>query len=170
MANVNKRPGKTLHAEIAGPGFAGLAAAIALGQRGWSVRLHEKGTALRALGAGIYLWHNGLRVMEALGTLEDVLEGSHTPPTYETWRHNKSVSRETFNGLPWRVMTRRHLHEALARKAQALGVEVCVNSEVMAATPAGTVTLANGDVHQADLVIGADGVGDLPLRISSRRS
>jgi 2-methyl-3-hydroxypyridine 5-carboxylic acid dioxygenase len=158
MANVNKRRGKTLHAEIVGAGFAGLAAAIALSQRGWSVRLHEKGPELRAFGAGIYLWHNGLRVMEALGTLEDVLEGSHTPPVYETWRHNKSVSRETFNGLPWRIMTRRHLHEALARKAKSLGVEVCVNSEVVAATPSGTVTLANGDVHKADLVVGADGV------------
>ncbi|TMJ35055.1 MAG: FAD-binding protein, partial [Alphaproteobacteria bacterium] len=29
------------HAEIAGAGFAGLTAAIALAQRGWSVRVHE---------------------------------------------------------------------------------------------------------------------------------
>src|SRR5437660_1525789 len=101
MAKVNRRSGKTRHAEIAGAGFAGLTAAVALSQRGWSVRLHEKGPELRAFGAGIYLWHNGLRVLEGLGVLEDVLNGSHTPPTYETWLHNKSISRETFNGLPW---------------------------------------------------------------------
>src|SRR5690242_6136937 len=99
MANVNKRNGKMMHAEIAGAGFAGLTAAVALRQRGWSVRLHEKGPELRAFGAGIYLWHNGLRVLEGLDVLEDVLNGSHTPPTYETWLHNKSLSRETFNGL-----------------------------------------------------------------------
>jgi 2-methyl-3-hydroxypyridine 5-carboxylic acid dioxygenase len=159
MANVNKRTGKTMHAEIAGAGFAGLTAAVALRQRGWSVRLHEKGPELRAFGAGIYLWHNGLRVLEGLGVLEDVLNGSHTPPTYQTWLHNKSVSRETFNGLPWRIMTRQHLHQALANKARAEGVEILVNSEVVAADPSGKVTLASGEVRDADLVVGTDGVG-----------
>ncbi|HWV55391.1 NAD(P)/FAD-dependent oxidoreductase [Pseudorhodoplanes sp.] len=159
MANINKHNGKTQHAEIAGAGFAGLTAAVALRQRGWSVRLHEKGPELRAFGAGIYLWHNGLRVLEGIGALEDVLNGSHTPPVYETWMHNKSVSRETFNGLPWRIMTRQHLHNAIANKALAEGVEIVVNSEVVAADPSGRITLASGEVREADLVIGADGVG-----------
>ncbi|MES2028239.1 MAG: NAD(P)/FAD-dependent oxidoreductase [Pseudomonadota bacterium] len=159
MTNINKRSGKTRHAEIAGAGFAGLTAAIALRQRGWSVRLHEKGSELRAFGAGIYLWHNGLRVLEGLGVLEDVLNGTHTPPTYETWMHNKSVSRETFNGLPWRIMTRQHLHHALANKARAEGVEISVNSEVVKADPSGQVTLDSGEMREADLVVGADGVG-----------
>lgn len=159
MTNVNKRNGKTMHAEIAGAGFAGLVAAVALRQRGWSVRLHEKGPELRAFGAGIYLWHNGLRVMEGVGVLEDILNGSHTPPTYETWLHNKSVSRETFNGLPWRIMTRQHLHQTLANKARAEGVEVVIDSEVVGADPSGEIRLASGEVKKADLVIGADGVG-----------
>jgi 2-methyl-3-hydroxypyridine 5-carboxylic acid dioxygenase len=159
MTNINNHNGKTRHAEIAGAGFAGLTAAIALRQRGWSVRLHEKGPELRAFGAGIYLWHNGLRVLEGLGVLEDVLNGSHTPPTYETWMHNKSVSRETFNGLPWRIMTRQHLHRALADKARADGVEIAVSSEVVKADPSGQVTLGSGEMRQADLVVGADGVG-----------
>ena len=51
------------HAEIAGAGFAGLTAAIALTARGWSVRLHEASPELRALGAGIFIWENGLRVL-----------------------------------------------------------------------------------------------------------
>jgi len=148
-----------MHAEIAGAGFAGLTAAVALRQRGWTVRLHEKGQELRAFGAGIYLWHNGLRVLDNLGVLEDVLDGTHTPPIYETWLHNKSVSRETFNGLPWRLMTRQHLHDALANKARAEGVEILVNSEVVAADPLGRITLASGEVREADLVVGADGVG-----------
>ena len=41
---------KRRHAEIAGAGFAGLAAAAALGQRGWSVRVHEMNPELRAFG------------------------------------------------------------------------------------------------------------------------
>src|ERR1700712_5335575 len=101
MAFVNNAS-RTRHAEIAGGGFAGLTAAIALRQRGWIVRLHEKGPELRAFGAGIVLWHNGLRVLEGIDALEDVLNGSMTPPTYETRRHNATVSRETFGGMPWR--------------------------------------------------------------------
>ncbi|WP_260855488.1 FAD-binding protein [Mesorhizobium amorphae] len=52
MANVNKTPGKARRAEVAGGGFAGLTAAIALKQSGWDVRLHEKSSELRAFGAG----------------------------------------------------------------------------------------------------------------------
>lgn len=159
MANVNKRGGKTLHAEIAGGGFAGLTAATALAQRGWSVRLHEKGPELRAIGAGIYLWHNGLRVLEGINALEDVLNGSHTPPTYETRLHNVTVSRETFNGLPWRIMTRAHLHKALEKRAREAGVDIRTNSEVVWADPSGKLKLASGEMFEADLVVGADGVG-----------
>jgi len=159
MANLNSSPTKQRRAEIAGGGFAGLTAAIALRQNGWDVRLHEKSSELRAFGAGIYLWHNGLRVLEGLGALEDVLEGSHTPPTYETWMQNKSISKETFRGLPWRVMTRSHLHDALVRRARELGVEMRVNSEAVAADPDGRLTLQTGEVLEADLVVGTDGVG-----------
>ena len=55
------------HAEIAGAGFAGLTAACALAQRGWSVRVHERGQRLRTTGAGIYIYENGLRVLAAVG-------------------------------------------------------------------------------------------------------
>ena len=59
---MNKR-----HAEIVGAGFAGLTAACALAQRGWSVRVHERAERLRPAGAGIYIYENGLRVLEAVG-------------------------------------------------------------------------------------------------------
>lgn len=159
MANINKSSGRSRRAEVAGGGFAGLTAAIALRQSGWDVRLHERSNELRAFGAGIYLWHNGLRVLEGIGALNEVLQGSHTPPTYETWMHNKSVSKETFKGLPWRVMTRSHLHNALVNRAKAVGVEICVNSEAVAADPAGRLRLQTGEVIEADLIVGADGVG-----------
>src|SRR6267142_820550 len=62
-------------AEIVGGGFAGLAAACALAQRGWRVRLHERGDRLRTAGAGINVYENGLRVLDALGALEDTIRG-----------------------------------------------------------------------------------------------
>ena len=43
-------------AEITGTGLAGLAAVGALAQRGWEIRVHEKGKDLREIGAGLYLY------------------------------------------------------------------------------------------------------------------
>jgi len=146
------------HAEIAGAGFAGLATAVALRQRGWTVRVHEKASELRAFGAGIYLWHNGLRALQSIGALDEVLAGSMRPPIYETRVHNQIVSREKLPDVTLRVMTRQHLHAAILAAARREGVDVVVNSEVVSADPAGSVTLASGQTLPADLVVGADGV------------
>lgn len=149
---------KTKHAEIAGAGFAGLVAAAALAQRGWSVRVHEKAPELRAFGAGIYLWYNGLRALESIDALDQVMSESVTPPFYETRVHNVTVSKEWFNGLAWRTMTRQHLHQALVSAARRHGAEIVTNSEVVSADPGGSLTLASNETLRADLVIGADGV------------
>src|SRR2546427_4598753 len=69
------------HAEIAGAGFAGLTAACALAQRGWSVRVHERGERLRTTGAGIYIYENGLRVLAAVGAYAAAVEGAPFAPT-----------------------------------------------------------------------------------------
>ena len=63
----------TRRAEIIGAGFAGLAAACALARRGWQVRVHERSDQLRAAGAGIYIYENGLRVLEALGAYDEAV-------------------------------------------------------------------------------------------------
>src|SRR5580692_9653981 len=55
------------HAEIAGAGFSGLVAAVALLQRGWTVRVHERTPLLRSEGFGISIHENGRRVFAALG-------------------------------------------------------------------------------------------------------
>src|ERR1700756_1947499 len=64
-------------AEIVGAGFAGLTAACALVQRGWSVRVHERADQLRTTGAGIYIYENGLRVLEAVGAYEAAVAGAN---------------------------------------------------------------------------------------------
>ena len=78
MAGMTKR-----HAEIVGAGFAGLTAACALAQRGWSVRVHERADALRTTGAGIYIYENGLRVLEAVGAYEAAVKGAPFAHTRE---------------------------------------------------------------------------------------
>ncbi|WP_306231913.1 FAD-dependent oxidoreductase [Agrococcus beijingensis] len=147
------------HAEISGAGFAGLTAAAALAQRGWSVRLHERSDELRAEGAGIVLWGNSLKVLQRLGALHDLKARAMRPPAYETRTDNAIVSQERLEGVDWMTMTRPHLHETLVRTARESGVELVAGSEVTGATADGTVTFADGSTAEADLVIGADGVG-----------
>lgn len=153
MPNGNGRT-----AEVAGAGFSGFVAATTLAQQGWDVTLHERADALRPFGAGILLWHNSLQVLKAIGAYDSLLPHTMAPPYYETRIHNESMSKEDFDGLPWRTMTRRALHEALADAAQRSGVDIRVNSEVVAADPEGSITLASGEVRAADLIVGADGV------------
>src|SRR5438094_6084252 len=64
------------HVEIAGAGFAGLTAACAFAQRGWSVRVYERADELRTTGAGIYIYENGLRVLETLGACAEAVRGA----------------------------------------------------------------------------------------------
>ena len=149
------------HAEIAGAGFAGLTAAIALRQRGWSVRIHEASRELRAFGAGIFIWENGLRVLKAVGAYGEVMQGSHEAITYETRHDGRLITEYSFmpdKGTRMLTMTRQHLYSALIRAAQREGIEIITNSEVIGATSAGTLTTADGRKFEADLVVGADGV------------
>lgn len=151
--------GRQRRAEISGGGFAGLTAAAALAKMGWSVRLHERAPELRAEGAGIVLWNNSLQVLDKIGAMPDLMSRSMTPPAYETRMNNVIQSQETLDGIRWRTMTRGHLHSSLLTAAREAGAEIVADSEVVGATPDGEISFANGETAQADLIIGADGVG-----------
>lgn len=150
------------HAEIAGAGFAGLAAAIALAQRGWSVRVHEANEELRELGAGIFMWDNGLAALDALGVLDEVLATSVAAPATEVWVDGKRRSSQPANTaqmFAMRTMARQNLYAAVLAGARRQGVEIVTGSPAAGAHPDGYLVLANGQRCQADLVIGADGAG-----------
>ena len=148
------------HAEIAGGGFAGLTAAAALGQRGWSVRVHERSSELRAFGAGIFVWENGLKVLGALGAHDPVLTGSWQAPQYEVRDHtNTLLAKQSFGleiGTRMVTMTRQCLYQALLDAAAAAGAKFETNSNVASATSDGELVLGSGKRYSADLVIAAD--------------
>ena len=146
------------HAEIAGAGFAGLTAACALAQRGWSVRLHERADALRTTGAGIYIYENGLRVLETLGAYDAAVKGAPFAHTREVRDDaNRVISVHRWSGSRVFSIVRQTVINALAARARATGVEIVTNSAAVSAGPDGTLTLADGRALKADLVIGADG-------------
>lgn len=151
-------PGKG-HVEIAGAGLAGLTAAAALASRGWSVRVHEKGRELREIGAGIYLWENALRALEAVGAYDEVAatgEMIHSPELRD--HRHRLLQREWLRDGRLITIPRRALHGALVRVAREAGAEIVTNSSVAGAADTGTLELADGTTVRADLVIGADGV------------
>jgi 2-methyl-3-hydroxypyridine 5-carboxylic acid dioxygenase len=149
-------------AEVAGGGFAGLVAATALAQRGWKVQLHESSPTLRSFGAGIFVYENGLRVLETLGAF-DALQGQyHRATTVQDRMADGGLvaERPYEEGQNSRLftMTRQTLHTALVQAAADAGVELRTNSRIVAAEPDGALVDSFGTRWPADVVIGADGI------------
>lgn len=159
MAGALSSPLKSRTAEIIGGGFAGLAAACALARRGWRVRVHERSDRLRTAGAGINLYENGLRVLEALGALDDAVRDGARARLRET----RDQDDRLLATHPWgeaRVygVLRQRLIDALAAAARRAGAEILTGSEGLSASPDGELILSDGQRRRADLVVVADGV------------
>ena len=146
------------HAEIVGAGFAGLTAACALAQRGWSVRVHERADALRTTGAGIYIYENGLRVLEALGAYQAAVKGAPVAHTREVRDdRNRTVSVHRWGGSRVFSIVRQTVINALAEQARRAGAQIVLNSAGASSTADGELTLADGSRQRADLIVAADG-------------
>ena len=149
---------KKRHAEIAGAGFAGLTAACALAQRGWSVRVHERGERLRTTGAGIYIYENGLRVLAAVGAYDAAVKGAPLAHTREVRDdRNRVISVHRWVGSRVFSIVRQTVINALAEAAAAAGAEIVTGSTATGASAEGELVLADGRRLKADLIIAADG-------------
>lgn len=149
-------------AEIAGAGLSGLAAAVALAQRGWDVRVHEKGRELREIGAGLYLWENALNALRELGVYDEIAASgveSRTPRRLADHNNHEIDLRRKADTVPQLiVILRTALHGILSERAISEGVEVITSSQALGTTSDGRLEFANGPGRKADLIIGADGV------------
>ena len=149
----------TRHAEIAGAGLGGLAAGIALAQRGWSVRIHERADTLRMFGAGIWLWENGLRSLAALGVEERATKRARRIETLVARDQNgRALMHRAFGDADRLVLPpRADLYDALIERAGELDIDIVTGSRAVAASPRGELTLTDGTVLPADLAVAADG-------------
>jgi 2-polyprenyl-6-methoxyphenol hydroxylase-like FAD-dependent oxidoreductase len=147
------------HAEIAGGGIAGLAVGTALARRGWSVRIHERAGELRGFGAGIYIWENGLKVLEALGAYDmatrTAIRGFRRDSRDQ---RNRLFRRTDLSGFRLYTVLRQDLLDALAAAARDAGCAIELDSAADAADPNGRLRVNGEWTAPADLVIAADGV------------
>ncbi|MGW0021755.1 FAD-dependent oxidoreductase [Rhodococcus sp. NPDC003382] len=150
------------HATVIGAGIGGLTAASALARRGWTVRLHERQTEIRAVGAGIYVWDNGLFALDSIGAFDDATYGAHIGPAVEARTHTGDLLyRIDINGADrprCYTLLRERLVAALVRSARESGVDIVTGSGATAVRPDGAVDFDGGATEQSDLVVVADGV------------
>jgi 2-polyprenyl-6-methoxyphenol hydroxylase-like FAD-dependent oxidoreductase len=150
------------HAEIAGAGVAGLIAATALAQRGWTVRVHERAPDLRNFGAGISCWYNFAKCLKAVGAYEQAIQNSRPFYIRETRDERNrvlyTIAAEPARAIQTFSLTRRDLSFALANAARRHGVEIVTSSKGVSAAPGGELVVDGGQRYRADLVVAADGV------------
>ena len=69
-----------MKAIVVGAGMGGLTTALALHKAGIQVRVFESVRDIKPLGVGINVLPNAMRVLEALGLLEQMKQAGHPAP------------------------------------------------------------------------------------------
>lgn len=155
---------------VVGAGAAGAATAILLAERGVSVDLVEVKPDISAVGSGITLQGNALRVLEQLGVWDDVRREGFAFSTLGLRAPNADGSLvveldDVLTGgpdLPGTVgMYRPTLARILLERATAAGAKVRYGTTftTLEQDDSGVdVTFADGTANRYDLVVGADGI------------
>ncbi|WP_285115630.1 FAD-dependent monooxygenase [Leifsonia sp. fls2-241-R2A-40a] len=158
---------------IAGSGVAGLAAAIQLAKAGVEVDVFESKAELSALGSGITLQGNALRVFDALGVWDDVREAGYffegltlraPGPDAPVVAELPEVKTGGPDFPATGGMYRPDLARILLRHAEAAGATVRFGSKVtgVSQTDGGvSLDVDGGPAGTYDLLIGADGLNSV---------
>jgi len=140
-----------------GGGIGGLAAAIAVRQRGHDVVVLERARRIDPLGAGITIFANGMRALARLGVRDAVVERG-APARYSAILTSDGdrlaeVPADLLEGT-----TALHRGELQAVLTEAAG-DVRLGATVTSIED-GSVRMEGGD-ESADLVVGADGINSV---------
>jgi len=157
-----------MKALIAGGGIGGLAAGIALRQAGLEVQVFERSRELREIGAGLMIWPNGTRALQALGVEARALTVQQIDLRHWRGRHLMTIPAGTISeryGSDVAFVHRADLQAALARTfgrdGLYLGADVCAFTEDGSRVQA---NLRDGTAATGDLLLGADGLRSVVRR------
>jgi salicylate hydroxylase len=162
---------KKPHVLIVGAGIGGLAAALALLQRGFAVDVYEQAPELKEVGAGVSISANGSAVLFALG-LEAPLRACSVSAnqrdirlwsTGETWSlYRGGLPSEQRYGYPSFTLHRVDLHGMLLAAVRALKPDAihlnhrCTGFDRAASGV--TLEFEGGAKATGDVLVGADGI------------
>jgi len=151
-----------MKALIAGAGIGGLATGIALRKAGLELKLFERSREMREIGAGLMIWPNGTRALQALGV--EVRAMTIDSLFFRNWRGRllmepplRAISERYGSNIA--VVHRADLQSALVkslgREVLNLGADVSGFEDAAAQV---VVKLRDGTSDGGDLLIGADGL------------
>ena len=155
---------------VVGAGAAGTAVAILLAEGGVAVDVIERAPDLAAIGSGITLQGNALRVLRQLGVWDEVAEsgyafdslGMRAPDAAGTLVVELDELRTGGPDLPSTLgMYRPALARILVDRASSLGAAIRFGTTCTELTQDGdgvTAVCSDGSTASYDLVVGADGV------------
>ncbi|WP_031241952.1 3-hydroxybenzoate 6-monooxygenase [Advenella kashmirensis] len=161
----------TRTAIVVGGGIGGLAAALALTRQGIRVQLLEQASEIGEIGAGIQLGPNAFSALDALGVgqaarqravfTDHIIMMDAVDNTEIIRIQTDQAFRERFNG-PYAVIHRADIHGAIldgVRNDPLISFRTSTRINAFTQTDAyAQVSDDEGNIYQADAVIGCDGV------------
>jgi len=151
---------------IIGAGIGGLTLAIALQKKGIEVEIFEATSAFKKVGAGIVLAINAMQIYQRLGLAEQLkLKGNCLEKMAITSANLKSLTKnemayfEAKYGLNNVAIHRATLHEVLLSELSKIPLHLNKKLKKLEERTEGIqLQFWDGSTHQAEIVIGADGI------------